>query len=129
MSTGIPCTFIPECFRWPIFNSLHFLSHPGIRATKCMLTGNRPRINSDVCTWACTCTCLQCQKSKEHRHIAVPLSTELIFRYLMPALTRSILTWLDPFHHLLAMFISSHVWTGPHTGWKLSQSLIALLKQ
>ncbi len=75
MSTGTPRPFVPECFRRPIFDSLHSLSHPGIRATQRMLTSRFvwPRINSDVRSWARTC--LQCQKSKVHRHTTVPLST------------------------------------------------------
>ncbi len=75
MSTGTPRPFVPECFRRPIFDSLHSLSHPGIRATQRMLTSRFvwPHINSDVRSWACTC--LQCQKSKVHRHTTVPLST------------------------------------------------------
>ncbi len=77
MSTGTPRPFVPECFRRPIFYSLYSLSHPGIRATQRMLTSRFvwPCINSDARSWARTC--LQCQKSKVHRHTTVPLSTFL----------------------------------------------------
>ena len=33
VSTGIPCPFIPKQFRRTVFDSLHSLSHPSIRAT------------------------------------------------------------------------------------------------
>ena len=32
-STGTPRPFVPENFRRTVFDSLHYLSHPGIRAT------------------------------------------------------------------------------------------------
>jgi len=33
-STGSPRPYVPEHFRHIVFNSLHFLSHPGVRATQ-----------------------------------------------------------------------------------------------
>ena len=73
MSTGIPHPFIPEAFRHKVFDSLHGLSHPGIRATQKLITTRYmwPGINSDVRQWARTC--LQCQRSKVHRHTISPL--------------------------------------------------------
>ena len=58
-----------------IFNSLHFLSHPGVKATHRLVTACFiwPNINRDVKQW--TCSCLQCQRSKVHRHTVSPLST------------------------------------------------------
>ncbi|UYV72720.1 hypothetical protein LAZ67_10000403 [Cordylochernes scorpioides] len=38
VSTGNPRPFVPENFRRQIFNSLHNLSHPGIRATRKLIT-------------------------------------------------------------------------------------------
>ena len=73
MSTGIPRPFVPEAFRRKVFDSLHGLSHPGIRATQKLITTRYvwPGINSDVRQWARTC--LQCQRSKVHRHTISPL--------------------------------------------------------
>ena len=34
MSTGVPRPFVPSKFRRAVFNSLHSLSHPGVRATQ-----------------------------------------------------------------------------------------------
>ena len=58
-----------------IFNSLHSLSHPGVKATQRLITARFvwPNINHDVKQW--TCSCLQCQRSKVHRHTVSPLST------------------------------------------------------
>ena len=75
VSTGVPRPYVPRSFRRLVFDCLHSLSHPGIRATQRMVTSRFvwPRINSDVRAWARAC--LQCQKSKVHRHISVPVST------------------------------------------------------
>ena len=75
VSTGTPRPFVPSKFRRLIFDSLHSLSHPGIRATQRLITQRYvwPKINSDVRKWARTC--LQCQRSKIHRHTVSPLAT------------------------------------------------------
>ena len=74
-STGIPRPFVPAQFRHAVFDSLHSLSHPGIRATQRLLTARFvwPGINMDVRRWARSC--LSCQRSKVHRHTVTPLST------------------------------------------------------
>ena len=57
------------------FNALHNLSHPGINATKRLISSRFvwPCINKDVKQWA-RC-CIACQKSKVHRHTKAPLGT------------------------------------------------------
>lgn len=74
-STGVPRPFVPARFRRTVFDSLHSLSHPGIRATQRLLTARYvwPSINADVRKWARSC--LQCQRSKVQRHTVTPLST------------------------------------------------------
>ncbi|MDA8002237.1 MAG: reverse transcriptase domain-containing protein, partial [Alphaproteobacteria bacterium] len=74
-STGISRPFVPAPFRRPVFESLHGLSHPSIRATQQLVTSRYiwPGINSDVRRWAKAC--LACQRSKIHRHTITPLST------------------------------------------------------
>ena len=64
MSTGVPRPYVPQQFRKTVFDSLHTLSHPSIRATQRLITSRYvwPNINQDVRKWA-KC-CLQCQKSK-----------------------------------------------------------------
>ena len=38
MSTGVPRPYIPHEFRQTVFDSLHSLSHPSIRATQHLIT-------------------------------------------------------------------------------------------
>lgn len=75
VSTGRHRPYVPPAFRRQVFDILHSLSHPGIRATQHLLTTNYvwPRINTDVRTW--TRQCVQCQRNKVHRHTAAPFST------------------------------------------------------
>ena len=73
MSTGNPRPWVPECLRRTVFNALHQLSHPGIRATQKLITTRFvwPGINRDVRQW--TRSCPQCQRSKIQRHTTAPL--------------------------------------------------------
>ena len=75
VSTGVPCLVVPVACRQQVFNALHSVSHPGIRATQRLVTTHFvwPGINSDVRHW--TRACLQCQRSKVHRHTVTPLAT------------------------------------------------------
>uniref|UniRef100_A0A1X7T7V5 Integrase zinc-binding domain-containing protein n=1 Tax=Amphimedon queenslandica TaxID=400682 RepID=A0A1X7T7V5_AMPQE len=74
MSTGTACPFVLSTFREQVFARLHALSHPGIRASQCLVTSRfvLPGINSDVRKWARQC--IQCQRFKVHRHNVTPLS-------------------------------------------------------
>ena len=58
-----------------MFDSLHSLSHPGVKATERLVTSRYvwPNIKADVRKWAQTC--VQCQRSKVQRHTVTPLST------------------------------------------------------
>ena len=75
MSTGTPRPYVPQPFRRAVFDILHSLSHPGIRATQRLVTARFvwPGVNADVRRWARSC--LQCQRSKVHRHTVTPLGT------------------------------------------------------
>ena len=75
MSCAHPRLYVPESFRRTVFDALHGLSHPGIRATQKLLTDRYvwPGVNADVRRW--TRTCLPCQQSKVHRHTIAPLAT------------------------------------------------------
>ena len=74
-STGTPRPYVPQQFRRTVFNSLHDLSHPGIRATQRLVTARFfwPGMNTDVRCW--TRSCLRCQRSKIYRHTTTPLTT------------------------------------------------------
>ena len=74
-TTGVPRPYVPPEFCRKVFDSLHSLSHPGIRATQRLITARYvwPGINKDVRKWAQAC--LQCQRSKVHQHTVTPTST------------------------------------------------------
>ena len=75
VSTGKPRPVVPPGFRRLVFNSLHHLSHPGIRATQQLIASRFvwPKMHSDIKWWVRSC--LQCQRSKVTRHNVSPLST------------------------------------------------------
>ncbi|CAH8467182.1 unnamed protein product [Schistosoma bovis] len=74
-STGLPRLIVPSAYRRLVFDALHGLSHPGIAATLRLIAARYvwPSMNKDVRMWAKQC--LQCQRSKVHRHVAAPLGT------------------------------------------------------
>ena len=75
MSTGTARPYVPVKLRHAVFDSLHSLSHPGIRATQRLVTQRFvwPSINRDVRKW--TRCCLKCQQAKVHRHTMAPVGT------------------------------------------------------
>lgn len=75
VSTGNSRPYVPERFRHAVFNALHNLSHPGIRATQRLLTDRFiwTNVNKDVKHWVKSC--LDCQRSKVHKHTVTPLGT------------------------------------------------------
>ena len=64
---------VPPAFRRQVFDSLHGLSHPGIKASVKLVTDRYVWIgvNKDVTEWARSC--LPCQLSKVQRHTRSPL--------------------------------------------------------
>ena len=76
-STDSPRPYVPPSFRRLVFDSLHSLSHPGIRATQHLITERFvwPGINKDIREW--TRSCQKCQQAKIHRHTTTPLGTFL----------------------------------------------------
>lgn len=68
-SININRPYVPESLRQPIFNRLHSLSHPGIRASRKLIASKYfwPKMNQDIANWARSC--VPCQKSKISRHI------------------------------------------------------------
>ena len=60
--------YIPTEYRKQIFNALHNLSHPGIKASKKLIASKYfwPKMRTEIAQWA-RC-CVPCQKSKVYRH-------------------------------------------------------------
>nr|VZI03560.1 unnamed protein product [Spirometra erinaceieuropaei] len=75
LSTGHERPFVPATLRRRVFNALHNLSHPGVRATAKLIADRFvwPNINRDVRRW--TRSCLPCQRAKTHRHTITPPGT------------------------------------------------------
>lgn len=65
--------YIPEAFRRAAFESVHNISHPGVRTTRKMMSQKYfwPAMNKDVGEWAKHC--IRCQKCKIQRHTSSEL--------------------------------------------------------
>ena len=73
MTSDFVRPFVPVSLRRAVFNSMHSLSHPGMRATQ-QLAASRfvwPAINKDCKEWTHACT--SCQRCKVTRHVSVPV--------------------------------------------------------
>jgi transposase InsO family protein len=79
ISTGSPRPLVPAVFQFAVFNAIHGIAHPGIRATRRLVSARFVWKNmaSDLAAWSRQC--LPCQRgkvSKHHRpspaHIEVP---------------------------------------------------------
>ena len=75
VSLDQPRPLVPLTFQRTVFNALHNLSHPGIRASVRLVTSRFVwrNVNKDVRNWARTC--LECQRSKITRHTKSPLGS------------------------------------------------------
>ena len=75
VSTGQPRPIVPAAFRKVVFNGIHGLSHPSIRATRKLLADRYVwhGIRKQVGSWARTCK--PCQVAKIQRHVRAPLQT------------------------------------------------------
>lgn len=75
ISTNKSRPFLPAQFRFPVFEALHNMAHPGIRQS-IILVSDRfvwPNIKRDVRKWAKSC--IACQQSKVTRHIRSEIGT------------------------------------------------------
>ena len=72
-STGSARPFVPAVLRRRVFDSLHRLSHPGIRSTQRLISARFvwPCMQRDIRQW--TRACHSCQRTKTGRHTAAPL--------------------------------------------------------
>lgn len=68
VSTGTVRPFIPKQLRRRAFDSIHRLSHPGVKASKKLIRKRYvwPQMDKDIAIW--TKNCINCQRSKVHRH-------------------------------------------------------------
>ena len=73
VSQGRSRPIVPSTMRRDIFNKIHSLSHPGIKASRHLLAQRYiwPNKKHDVANW--THTCHDCQKSEVQRHVKAQL--------------------------------------------------------
>lgn len=71
--TANPRPYVPAPLRRQVFDSLHGLSHPGIKASIKLVAARFvwPHIQQDCRFWARNC--IQCQRAKVTRHVHAPL--------------------------------------------------------
>ena len=74
ISTGRPRPLVPDTWQRTVFDAVHDLSHPSIRATKQLVAAKCvwPGLRKQIGIWAKTC--LRCQAAKVHRHTTAPLN-------------------------------------------------------
>ena len=72
-STGRARPVVPPGFRRAVFDAIHNLAHPSIRSTRRLVAEKFvwPGMNTDVATWARSCTA--CQTAKIGRHVRAPV--------------------------------------------------------
>lgn len=72
VSTGSLRPYVPSTLRRSVFEHLHSLSHPGIKASRKLIQQRYvwPGMMADISTWARSC--VECQRSKIHRHTHSP---------------------------------------------------------
>ena len=73
VSTGHPRPFVPAMLRSTVFNAIHNLAHPGIRASRHQIAARFvwPNMHSDIANWVRNC--VPCQKAKVQRHTRAPV--------------------------------------------------------
>ena len=73
VSTGKPRPYVPKPLRKEIFEGLHSLAHPGIKATVKLVSDRYvwPAMNKDIRSGSRSC--FPCQKAKVSRHTQSPL--------------------------------------------------------
>lgn len=77
-STDLPHPLVPAGWQCRVFDAIHSLSHPGVKAST-KLEGPRfvwPGLRKDVRAWAGSCVPSQC--AKVHRHTKAPLVPFLV---------------------------------------------------
>ena len=113
-STGAPRPLLPLLFRYPAFAAAHTLSHPGIQATKRLMSARWvwAGMAADIARWCCDCQhCQWAKVTKQPRaavqHIPIPtrrFSHDHID--LFGPLPRS----SDGFNHIFTMVDRSSRW-------------------
>ncbi|XP_032689768.1 uncharacterized protein LOC116853023 [Odontomachus brunneus] len=72
---GLARPFVTKAFRQQVFQSLHGLAHPGVKASAKLVSQRYiwSNIQKDCRGWAQAC--IPCQQNKVHRHVQSPVGT------------------------------------------------------
>lgn len=72
MSSRTARPFVTKCLRRRVFDSVHRLAHPGVKASIRLVTERYvwPSVKADCRRWARAC--VQCQRAKTTRHVSAP---------------------------------------------------------
>ena len=107
-SNGAPRPLLPPIFHYPAFATAHTLSHPGIRASKRLMSTRWVWVGmaADIARWCCDCQ--HCQRAKVTKQL----------RGQQPSTSPSlpgdshmfILTWWGPFPALPTVSTTSSLW-------------------
>ena len=75
ISLGYPRPLVPPSLRREVFDVIHGLAHPGVRATRRLISRDFVwhRMNHDVTQWCRQCS--RCQQCKIQRHTKTPVPT------------------------------------------------------
>ncbi|KAL7857065.1 hypothetical protein SRHO_G00159640 [Serrasalmus rhombeus] len=74
VSMGHPRPIVPACWRRPVFDTIHGLSHPGRRASQRLVADKFVwhGLKKDIRNWSTAC--VDCQRAKVHQHVKAPLA-------------------------------------------------------
>lgn len=90
LTTPFPRPFVPAALRKPIVESLHSLSHPGVKSSQKLITSRYmwPNMSKDIKEWCKECQ--SCQQAKVHRHTKTQLQA-----FNLPATNRFEVVHMD----------------------------------
>jgi cleavage and polyadenylation specificity factor subunit 1 len=100
VSTGQPCPMVPAGWRRKVFDTIHSLSQPGVKASA-KLVGAKfvwPGLRKDVRAWAAVC--VACQRAKVTRHTKAPLAPFKVPERRFDHLNVDLIGPLSPSFHL-----------------------------
>jgi hypothetical protein len=120
VSTGVFRPLVPVQHREAVFQSLHSIHHPGVRATRGLIAARFcwPQMAKAITQMARAC--LQCQRGKVHRHVHLQPTR---YRYLTAVSPTSMWTWSGRSRLRAATLTCSPSLTGHRDGRKPSRSL------
>uniref|UniRef100_A0A674PAD7 Gypsy retrotransposon integrase-like protein 1 n=1 Tax=Takifugu rubripes TaxID=31033 RepID=A0A674PAD7_TAKRU len=106
VSTGRPRPVVPVAWRRRVFDMVHSLSHPGVRASVKLVSAKFvwPGLRKEVREWAAAC--VACQRAKVHQHTKAPLEPFAIPARRFDHMHVDLVGPLPPSHgytHLLTM--------------------------